>query len=171
MARHGAIPASPVADRDLGKTIVIRLDATLVIAHSDKEQAAGTFKGSFGHHPLTAWCDNTGENLAVKLRTGSAGSNTITDHLEVLTAAIAQIPASSRRDLLITCDGAGATKDLLAHITTLNAVPGRRVHYSVGSTWTPVPAPPSTACRRRCGTTSSTLTAHPATPATPGSWS
>jgi Transposase DDE domain group 1/WD domain, G-beta repeat len=88
VARHGAIPASVVADRDLGKTIVIRLDATLVVAHSDKELAAGTHKGSWGHHPLTAWCDNTGENRAVKLRTGSAGSNTVTDHLEVLTAAI-----------------------------------------------------------------------------------
>jgi hypothetical protein len=132
VARHGAIPASSVADRDLGKTIVIRLDATLVVAHSDKELATGTFKGTWGHHPLTAWCDNTSENLAVKLRTGSAGSNTVTDHLEVLTAAIAQIPATFRRDLLITCDGAGATKDLLAHITTLNTAPGRRVHYSVG---------------------------------------
>jgi hypothetical protein len=81
---------------------------------------------------LTAWCDNTGENLALKLRTGSAGSNTVSDHLEVLTAAIGQIPASFRRDLLITCDGAGATKDLLKQIKTWNAAPGRRVHYSVG---------------------------------------
>jgi Transposase DDE domain group 1 len=132
VARRGAVPASVVADRDLGKTVVIRLDATLVIAHSDKELAAGTFKGSWGHHPLTAWCDNTSENLAVKLRSGSAGSNTVTDHIEVLTAAITQIPGPYRRDLLVTCDGAGATKDLLKHITTLNAAPGRRVHYSVG---------------------------------------
>lgn len=132
LARHGAIPASRVADRDLGTTIVIRLDATLVVAHSEKDLASGTFKGTWGHHPLTAWCDNTGENLALTLRAGSAGSNTVTDHIEVLTAAIGQIPASFRRDLLITCDGAGATKDLLAHITALNAAPGRRVHYSVG---------------------------------------
>jgi hypothetical protein len=132
VARHGALPASRVADRDLGKTIVIRLDATLVVAHSEKDLASGTFKGTWGHHPLTAWCDNTSENLALKLRTGSAGSNTVADHLEVLGAAIGQIPASFRRDLLITCDGAGATKDLLKHITTLNAAPGRRVHYSVG---------------------------------------
>lgn len=131
-ARHGAIPASRVADRDLGKTVVIRLDATLVVAHSDKELASGTFKGTWGHHPLTAWCDNTGENLNILLRTGSAGSNTIADHLQVLNGAIAQVPGAFRRDLLITCDGAGATKDLLAHIATLNAVPGRRVHYSVG---------------------------------------
>lgn len=118
IARHGSIPVSRVADRDLGRTVVIRLDVTLVIAHSDKEAAAGTFKGTWGHHPLTAWCDNTGENLAVKLRTGSAGSNTVTDHIEVLTAAITQIPDPARRDLLVTCDGAGATKDLLKHITT-----------------------------------------------------
>lgn len=132
VARHGQIPPSKVADRDLGKTIVIRLDASIVLAHSEKEQAAATFKRTWGHHPLTAWCDNTKESLAIALRTGSAGSNTVADHLQVLTAAIAQIPARHRRDLLITCDGAGATKDLLKHITTLNAAPGRRVHYSVG---------------------------------------
>jgi hypothetical protein len=132
IARHGTVPAAKVADGDLGKTVVIRLDASLVISHSEKDQAAGTFKGTYGHHPLTSWCDNTGESLAVMLRAGNAGSNTVTDHIAVLTAAINQIPATHRRDLLITCDGAGATKDLLKHISTLNAVPGRKVHYSVG---------------------------------------
>jgi len=42
-ARHGGIPASQVADVDLGPTVVIRMDATIQIAHSDKEQATGTF--------------------------------------------------------------------------------------------------------------------------------
>jgi len=51
--RHGRIPPSRVADTHLGKTIVIRVDATLVSAHSDKELAAGTYKGTFGHHPLS----------------------------------------------------------------------------------------------------------------------
>jgi hypothetical protein len=46
--RHGRIPPSRVADRDLGTTIVVRMDASLVISHSDKELAAGTYKGSFG---------------------------------------------------------------------------------------------------------------------------
>ena len=45
-ARHGRIPPSRVADVDLGETMVIRMDATIQIAHSDKQQAAGTFKGS-----------------------------------------------------------------------------------------------------------------------------
>ena len=130
--RHGRIPPSRVADRDLGNTIVIRMDASLVIAHSGKELAAGTFKGTFGHHPLMAWCDHTFESLALKLRQGSAGSNTTCDHIEVLDEAIAQIPARYRRDLLITVDGAGASHGLINHITTLNSRPGHRVHYSIG---------------------------------------
>ena len=72
------------------------------------------------------------ESLAFRLRPGNAGSNTAVDHIEVLGEAIAQLPARYRRNLLITCDGAGATLDLVRHITTLNTAPGRRVHYSVG---------------------------------------
>jgi hypothetical protein len=108
------------------------MDASLVIAHSDKQLAAGTYKGSFGHHPLEAWCDNTGESLALLLRTGSAGSNTAADHIEVLGKAITQIPARYRRDLLVTVDGAGASHGLVEHISTPNARPGYRVHYSIG---------------------------------------
>ena len=79
-----------------------------------------------------AWCDNTGESLAFRLRPGNTGSNTASDHISVLTEALAQIPSRHRRDLLVTIDGAGATRDLVAHITALNTAPGRRVHYSVG---------------------------------------
>jgi hypothetical protein len=50
----------------------------------------------------------------------------------VLDEAITQLPARHRRNLLITCDGAGATLDLVRHLTTLNTAPGRRVHCSVG---------------------------------------
>ena len=81
--------------RAAGKTIsdvVIDLDATLVTAHSDKEDARGNFKGAFGHHPLGAWLDNTNEALAMLLRPGNAGSNTATDHLSVLEQALAQVP-------------------------------------------------------------------------------
>ena len=52
--------------------------------------------------------------LALTRRTDRVGSNTVSDQLEVLSAAIDQIPASFWRDLLITCDGAGATEDLVA---------------------------------------------------------
>jgi len=69
------LPASKVVDTDLGDTVVLDVDATLVTAHSEKEQAAPNFKGGFGYHPLGVWCDNTTEMLAVSLRAGNAGSN------------------------------------------------------------------------------------------------
>ena len=53
-ARHGQIPAARAGGRDLGEVIVIRLDATIVIAHSDKEQAKGTFKGTWTT-PASRW--------------------------------------------------------------------------------------------------------------------
>jgi hypothetical protein len=54
-----------------GKTwagLVIDIDATLVTCHSEKEQAAPTFKGGFGYHPILAFLDNTNEALAGILR-------------------------------------------------------------------------------------------------------
>jgi hypothetical protein len=68
----------------------------------EKELAEPNFKG-FGYHPLLAYCDNTGEPLAGILRKGSAGSNTVTDHLAVLEAAIAALPPAFRRKLMVTC--------------------------------------------------------------------
>ncbi|MGZ4618845.1 MAG: IS1380 family transposase, partial [Frankiaceae bacterium] len=94
--------------------------------------AKGTFKGTYGHHPLLATCDNTGDLLVVMLREGNAGSNTGADHVKVLDAAIGQIPAPYRRDLLVTIDGAGAGHQIVDHLTALNARRGFRVHYSVG---------------------------------------
>ena len=34
--------------------LLVRLDATLIEADSDKDGAAGTYKGGYGFHPLTA---------------------------------------------------------------------------------------------------------------------
>jgi hypothetical protein len=132
VTRHGRIPAARTCYGDLGKTIVIRLDASIVIAHSDKIGAKGTFKGTYGHHPLLATCDNTGELLVSLLRPGNAGSNTGTDHVKVLDAAIAQIPWPHRRNLLVTIDGAGAGHMIVDHITALNARHGHTVQYSIG---------------------------------------
>ena len=95
-ARHGALPGIRVADKTLDGVACIRLDASVVTCHSDKEGAEPNFKG-FGLHPLLAYCDNTGEPLAGMLRPGSAGSNTAADHLAVLDAAIAALPPGFRR--------------------------------------------------------------------------
>jgi hypothetical protein len=71
---------------------VIDIDATLVNSHSEKEQAAPTWKRGFGFHPLLAYLDATGEALAGVLRPGNAGSGTATDHVTVLGDALAQLP-------------------------------------------------------------------------------
>ena len=39
----GGLPASAAAGTDLGQTVVLDVDATLVTAHSEKEQAAANF--------------------------------------------------------------------------------------------------------------------------------
>jgi hypothetical protein len=130
-ARHGAIPGIRVADKTLAGVTCIRLDASVVTCHSDKEGAEPNFKG-FGYHPLLAYCDNTGEPLAGMLRPGSAGSNTAADHLAVLEAAIAALPPAHRRRLMVTCDGAGASHDLITRLDKLAARRGYQLIYSVG---------------------------------------
>jgi len=128
----GGLPASRAAGTDLGETVVIDIDATLVTAHSEKEQAAANFKGGFGFHPLGAWCDNTGELLAVRLRPGNANANHAGDHVAVLGDAITQVPAASRRRLLVRADTAGATHQLLDWLHHQDQVRGRTVEYSIG---------------------------------------
>ena len=105
------LPTSQVADTDLGGVVVLNVDATLVSSHSEKEHAAPMFKGGFGYHPLAVWCDNTQEMLAVAMRVGHAGSNTVADHMDVLTRAIAQVPSSYLKQMLIRTDGAGSPTD------------------------------------------------------------
>jgi hypothetical protein len=78
--------------------LTIDLDATLITAHSDKEGAAGTFKGGYGFHPMLAYADETGEALAGELRPGNAGANTADDQIAVAEQAIVQIPRRSRDD-------------------------------------------------------------------------
>jgi Transposase DDE domain group 1 len=130
-ARHGTLPGVAIADKVLEGVTCLRLDASVVACHSDKEGAEPNFKG-FGLHPLGCWCDNTGEPLAAKLRPGSAGSNTVADHLEVLQAAITALPPGHRRRLMVTCDGAGASHRLIERLDALAARPGYQVIYSVG---------------------------------------
>src|SRR5689334_22765509 len=106
VARHGALPGVRLADKILDGVVCIRLDATVTVAHSDKQLAEGNFKG-YGHHPLIGVCDNTGgEPLAWMLRRGSAGSNTAADHLALLDAAITALPPGVRRQPMVTADRA-----------------------------------------------------------------
>ena len=133
-----ALPASlvagmPLLDRGGRPVLVIDEDATLVVAHSEKEQAAATFKHTFGFHPVLAFCDNSNEALAGLLRPGNAGANTAADLIAVLDAALAQIPDEFRHGypMLVRLDGAGASKALLAHIRSLHEH-GVHAEFSIG---------------------------------------
>jgi len=44
--------------------ITLDIDATLITSHSDKEGAAGTYKGGYGFHPLLCYLGETDEALA-----------------------------------------------------------------------------------------------------------
>ena len=101
--------------------LVIDLDATISIAHSDdKDGAAATYKHTWGFHPLLAYLDRgdgRGEALAGRLRPGNAGSNHAGDHIAVFDDARTQLPALPEgMTRLVRCDSAGATRDFLAHV-------------------------------------------------------
>src|SRR6266545_2626515 len=93
-------PHAPNRDVSAEAPLIIDTDATLITAHSDKEQAAPTFKRGYGFHPLWAFADHgaegTGEPLSCLLRAGNAGSNTAADHIAVVKAALAQLPGRRR---------------------------------------------------------------------------
>lgn len=119
IARHGRIPPARMPGGDLGATVVLRLDAHFIEAHSAKQGAARS-KGRFGHHPFGEFCDNTREALAEILRPGNTGANTAADHIALVERGIIQIPVEHRGDLLITTDGAGATHEFLSHLSGLD---------------------------------------------------
>jgi Transposase DDE domain group 1 len=100
--------------------LVIDVDGTLLDAHSDKQGAAGTYKGGFGFYPLLAYLDRgdgTGEALAGILRPGNAGSNTTADHIEVIDLALAQLPTAAHdQPRLVRADSGGATHAFTSHL-------------------------------------------------------
>ncbi len=96
-------------------------DATLVLAHSDaKEGAEGTYKHTFGFHPLLAYLDRgpaPGEPLAGLLRPGNAPAGATNDLIELVDLALAQLPAAiADQPILIRSDSAGASTRLAWHL-------------------------------------------------------
>jgi hypothetical protein len=120
-ARAWAAGAGP----DPTEELRLDFDATITIAHSEKENAAATWKKTYGFHPLLCFLDRPdvagGEALAGLLRAGNAGSNTAADHIAVLDMALAALPEHARPRpgdrpgqwegprLLARSDSAGAT--------------------------------------------------------------
>jgi len=95
---------------------------------------------TYGFHPLLGFVDHGtgggGEPVAELLRPGKAGSNTAADHVVVLDAALAQLPAAHRArhetgriPVLVRTDAAGATKEFAAHLAQ------QGVEFSVGASF------------------------------------
>jgi hypothetical protein len=97
-AREAAWAAG--AGPDLRQGLCLDFDATITIAHSEKQNAAATWKKTFGFHSLLCFLDRPdiagGEALAGLLRPGNAGSNTAADHIAVLEMALAALPEQAR---------------------------------------------------------------------------
>ncbi len=95
--------------------VTIDLDATLITAHSEKDQAAGTFKGGYGFAPMLAYADETGEAMGAELRPGNAGANNAADQIAVAQQAVWQIPAKHLQtiEIALRVDTAGAYHELL----------------------------------------------------------
>ena len=74
-SRPEGFPWLKVAGKGLTGITVIDLDASIVLAGSDKENAKATYKGGTGFCPNLATCDNTGDMLAIDPRPGNSASN------------------------------------------------------------------------------------------------
>jgi hypothetical protein len=123
--------------------VVLDIDASLVQVHSEnKAGTAASYKGGFGFHPMFCFADATGEALASMLRPGNAAANSVVDHLAVLDAAVAQLPADVsaghhsgddaglvKRPVMVRADSAGCTNGFVAGCRARNigfAVVARR---------------------------------------------
>jgi Transposase DDE domain group 1 len=105
--------------------VILDFDATPINAHSEKELAAGHYKGGFGFHPLIVSCAR--EVLSGILRSGNAGANNAEDHLSCLELALEQLPPEALDgEILARSDAAGASHDFAA------ACRETRVRFSLG---------------------------------------
>ena len=122
-----------------GGPMIWDFDSTLLDVHSEKEDAAPTYKRGFGFNPLAVWCDNTNEPLAAMLRPGNAAPNDTSDHLELLDHAVCAVPAEYRlghdegddpstvvHPILVRADSAGATHRFVEALDRAN------FEYSIG---------------------------------------
>ena len=110
-----------------GEPVILDFDASLVMGLAEsKQKAASTYKGGFGFHPLFCFADLTGETLSHTLRPGNATAHNAADHVEVLDAALTQLPVSIRaghgvddeftpsRQVIARADNAGCTIEFRA---------------------------------------------------------
>jgi Transposase DDE domain group 1 len=130
LARQKVQGHHAAAGTALPDEVIVDIDATLITAHSDKHDAAPTYKRGFGFHPLLAYLDHgpggTGEGLAGVLRPGNANAGTGDDHEQVLDLITEQVTAAEADRLVIRTDTAACNYQFL------NLLHDRGHGYSVG---------------------------------------
>ena len=137
-AREEGFPWLVVAERELTGITVVDLDASIVYAASDKENAVPTYKGGIGFCPNLASCDNTDDVLVIDPRPGNATANCAQDNIALLDLAVSRLPGRFRHRLLVRLDGAGFSHELLEHIAAGGRRRGRHWEFSVGWSCTEV---------------------------------
>jgi hypothetical protein len=122
-----------------GDETIIDVDATIVRTRSDKEDAGPTHKRTWGHFPLLAMIAETGEVLTGMFRPGNAGANKAEDHVVVLAAALAQLPADWQAGHQPGDDPTSVAHKLLARADSTGAshwfaeeCRNRNIGYSLG---------------------------------------
>lgn len=121
--------AGTAGSRDGGQ-VIVDLDSTVLVAHSNKERAEPTHKRTFGFAPMCAFVDHgehgTGETLVAQLRSGKASPWDKQDHIQALDLALVQLPDNERAQVLVRADSGACSKAFLHHITDLG------LEYSIG---------------------------------------
>lgn len=119
----GPLNPTKIATRD--DPLIVDIDASLIHIHSNKQDAAPTYKGGYGFHPLCAFLDYGpglgGEPLALLMRPGNAGANNADDHITLIKSAYRALPESQRggnigHKILVRTDGAGGTKNVASYL-------------------------------------------------------
>lgn len=119
-ARERAWAAGATPER-----VILDFDATPISVHSEKELAAGHYKGGFGFNPLLVTCGR--EVLAGLLRPGNAAAGNAADHLRALELALEQLPPTALDgEILARSDAAGASHEFAF------ACRETRISFSVG---------------------------------------
>jgi hypothetical protein len=96
------------------KRLILDVDATLLRSHSDKERAAGNYKGGFGFHPMLCYLDGSDAALDGILRPGNAGSNTGSDQTRAIELSLEQLPATCMtEEILVRGDSAACVHELV----------------------------------------------------------
>lgn len=140
---------------DAVEQVIVDLDGVLVLAHSEKQDATGTWKKSFGHHPLMGFVDHgasgSGEPVAGLLSPGNAGSNTAADHITTARLALAQLPKKYRRgrQTLIRTDSGGGTHKFPSPHSNCGTASEPKPRTASGPPAPPKPAQPAPARHRQ----------------------